>query len=226
MAFSTADVRSFMARAFSAGEIETLCFDHFPDVYNLFTPEMTKSDKIQHLIEYCVRRERAADLLVALQGQLPDQVRAVFGSAPFPAQFEPDGARSEPPAPSVETHAALLGRLVAAQQSALRTYIGLAVGLVLAGIVVGVGGALVVGPQVPPELSGFVPLGSGFGGLFIASLSLLQIREIVTRRDRLGIFAALQSQVALLAARGSVDAPTWERIDSLVWQAVAKTAAG
>jgi len=60
---NTATVRALLNDAFSDGELTTLCFDHYPAVYDQFSSGMSKADKIQRLIEHCARRGQMAELL-------------------------------------------------------------------------------------------------------------------------------------------------------------------
>lgn len=68
---STRDLRQFLNQYFSDEELESLCFDHFPEVAQNFGAGMTKNRKAIELIGYCERRGRLADLYVVLQKQRP-----------------------------------------------------------------------------------------------------------------------------------------------------------
>jgi hypothetical protein len=62
---STAAIRNLLTAAFNDDDLTILCFDHFRPVYEQFSAGMTKSQKIQLLIEYC-GRNRSFDQLLAL----------------------------------------------------------------------------------------------------------------------------------------------------------------
>jgi hypothetical protein len=61
--------------AFSDEELATLCFDHFRQVYEDFATGMSKGQKIQHLLDYCIRHEQVEALLAAVQKANPVQYR-------------------------------------------------------------------------------------------------------------------------------------------------------
>ncbi len=55
MEWNTEAMRELLSAAFSDEEITTLCFDHFRAVYEDFSSGMSKSAKIQRLVEHCDR---------------------------------------------------------------------------------------------------------------------------------------------------------------------------
>jgi hypothetical protein len=77
--WDTAAIRDLLGAAFSDEELTTLCFDHFPAVYEEFAGGMSKRQKIQRLIDYCVRQERVETLLAVVERRNPAQY----------ARFEP-----------------------------------------------------------------------------------------------------------------------------------------
>ena len=81
MAYETVQIRQFLKDAFSDEELTTLCFDHFRDVYESFSAGMTKTQKIQLLIEHCQRRGTMTDLVVVLAQTRQTQFRQFFGGA-------------------------------------------------------------------------------------------------------------------------------------------------
>lgn len=52
---------------FSDEELETLCFDYFPEVAADFGGGMSKNRKVIALIGHCERRDRLPDLAAALE---------------------------------------------------------------------------------------------------------------------------------------------------------------
>ena len=76
---STANIRKFLTECFSDEELTTLCFDYFRDVYEEFARGMTKGEKIQLLLDRCVRREAMPNLLAALHIERTAQYEARFG---------------------------------------------------------------------------------------------------------------------------------------------------
>ncbi len=59
--------RQLVVEALSDSDLQTLCFDHFPEVYDRFTSSMTRDAKILQLLDHCKRRD--------LWGELADGVR-------------------------------------------------------------------------------------------------------------------------------------------------------
>lgn len=63
---TNAELRQFIVNFFSDDELETLCFDTFPEVAADFGNKMTKNDKAKSLIGYCERHGRLEALCVVL----------------------------------------------------------------------------------------------------------------------------------------------------------------
>ncbi len=82
MDYNTADIRQFLIEAFSDEELMTLCSDHYHDVYNTFASGMTKTYKIQLLIEHCQHREIIHDLLKTMYRARPEQYVRRFPQVP------------------------------------------------------------------------------------------------------------------------------------------------
>ena len=66
-------IRELLTVAFDDEEIRTLCFDHFPAVYEDFSSGMSKRDKTQRLIEYCERHQAQEQLLAEVRRRNPSQ---------------------------------------------------------------------------------------------------------------------------------------------------------
>jgi hypothetical protein len=60
-------IRELLAEAFSSGEISTLAFDLFHEVYADFTTGMTRSQKIEMVVDTAVRRGMIPELLAYVQ---------------------------------------------------------------------------------------------------------------------------------------------------------------
>lgn len=71
--WNTAAIRELLTAAFDDEEIRTLCFDHFPPVYEDFASGMGKRDMIQRLVEHCVRKQRMQELLALVEKKNPVQ---------------------------------------------------------------------------------------------------------------------------------------------------------
>ena len=82
MTIDNAALRQFILQSFSDEELETLCFDYFPEVQQNFTGGMTKNRKALLLIGYCETRGRLADLYGALVRERETGWNRAFGTAP------------------------------------------------------------------------------------------------------------------------------------------------
>ena len=61
--YNTAALREWITASLDDGEVTTLCFDYFTAVYNDLASGMTRSQKIQRLIEHCVKHDRIPELI-------------------------------------------------------------------------------------------------------------------------------------------------------------------
>lgn len=71
--FNTAAIRQLLFEAFSDEEINTFCFDYFLPLYQNFAQGMSKSDKIQQLLDYCARHGELERLLLLVKEENPYQ---------------------------------------------------------------------------------------------------------------------------------------------------------
>ena len=69
--YDTEAIRELLTDSFSAAELDNLCFDHFREVYEQYTPEMDRPARIQRLIEYCDRRGQFEKLLDVIEKVRP-----------------------------------------------------------------------------------------------------------------------------------------------------------
>ena len=69
----TAAIRRLLFDAFSDEELMTFCFDHFQSIYQDFVSGMSKSEKIQRLLDYCARHGQFERLLDLVREQNPYQ---------------------------------------------------------------------------------------------------------------------------------------------------------
>lgn len=123
------------------------------------------------------------------------------------------------PTISTITDAALLDQLITNQQGAIRSYLGFAVGLVLSGLIVTALGFVVPGAWIAAAIKPWV----GMGGIFIASLSVLQFKEVLSRKEKVGLFATMKNRLAVMQHDPEYTAVR-ERIDKLVWQVIERAA--
>jgi hypothetical protein len=59
----SAAIRDLLSATFSDGELTTLCFDYFHSVYENFGTGMGKGQKIQLLLDHCVRQQQVGELV-------------------------------------------------------------------------------------------------------------------------------------------------------------------
>ena len=64
---TTAHIRLVLLKSFRDEELTALCFDYFRDVFDTIAYGTTKEQKVQLLIEHCVRRELIPKLFPAIQ---------------------------------------------------------------------------------------------------------------------------------------------------------------
>jgi hypothetical protein len=76
---STATVRALLNEALTDQELDALCFDHFRPVYDGFSSGMGKGQKVQYLIEHCVRHDELPRLLDLLHRINPTQYDRFLG---------------------------------------------------------------------------------------------------------------------------------------------------
>jgi formylglycine-generating enzyme len=96
MPANIADIRPYLASAYSDEELITLCADYFRDVYDNFAAGMTKTAKIQLLLDHCQRRELVPNLLAALERDRPDQYGKRFAQAVVEPSTEQQSPKRNP----------------------------------------------------------------------------------------------------------------------------------
>ncbi len=72
-AWDTGAIRQLLTAALDDEGLTTLCFDHFRVVYEDFSSGMSKGDKVQKLLDYCVRHEQTEALLEQIKQRNPTQ---------------------------------------------------------------------------------------------------------------------------------------------------------
>ena len=71
--WNTATVRDLLSAAFSDEELVTFCFDYFPAVYEDLGGGMGKGQKVQRLLEHCLRRGQMEELFARVRTCNPSQ---------------------------------------------------------------------------------------------------------------------------------------------------------
>ncbi|MBI1879122.1 MAG: ATP-binding protein [Chloroflexi bacterium] len=69
----SAVVRKLIKAAFDEEELTTLCYDYFRSVFDKFSTGMTKSQKIQHLLDFANRYDQMEKLLALIEQLNPTQ---------------------------------------------------------------------------------------------------------------------------------------------------------
>lgn len=93
---SISNIRKLLVETFDDEELTILAFDHFQEVYNRYSSGMTKTAKIQRLLEYCERRNQLTDLFNLIQRERPGYLQRDV--APFslrPTTSDPQSAPDE-----------------------------------------------------------------------------------------------------------------------------------
>ena len=68
-----AEIREIVNRKYDDPELDALCLDHFPEVYDKFTRGMRKDEKINLLLDYCRRDSERGDKLLRLVRKSPEE---------------------------------------------------------------------------------------------------------------------------------------------------------
>jgi hypothetical protein len=219
---STADVRRLLTETFTDQEFEAFCFDYFPQVQTDFSAGMSKGERIQSLLEYCERRNAGSDLVELLRAVRPAELALYLDgvSEPLHGRVAPLPG-SVPGSGLVSVDSALLDQLIRNHRHAIRYHSVFAVGILLLGLALVAGAYLVFGHLLVSTVKQLAAL----GGVFICSLSLLQFKEVVSRKEKASIFEAIQANLNDLQERQvTLDFATNRRIEGLLWKAVEETA--
>jgi hypothetical protein len=125
---------------------------------------------------------------------------------------------------SIDPNELYLDQLIGNQERAIRYYVFFAVGLACLGIGVMVFAALISSRILADAFKALF----GLGGAFVSSLSAIQIKEILLRREKIGTFQLLKSRLDEtpegVDAGEDEDQEIQDKIDELLWQIVEKTA--
>jgi len=75
MPYNRAILRELLAAAFSDSDLKTFCSDHFADVYNNFTDEQGRDDRILDLLDYVEKRSNFQDLAALIKTANPERYK-------------------------------------------------------------------------------------------------------------------------------------------------------
>lgn len=114
---------------------------------------------------------------------------------------------------------AFLDQLILNQRRAVRYYLIFAASMVILGFLIILGTFLWSAMLQTDILKALL----GLGGAFISTLSAIPIKELLSRKEKIGIFQALRPHLGIL---DSLEASEKQRVENLIWQAIEKTALG
>ena len=85
--YNTSKIRSFLERYFDDGDIVSLCFDNFREVYDAFGTLWSKPQRIQQLLGFCRNHDEFDRLLMLLRQERPKPYRLFFGDLKTEIRF-------------------------------------------------------------------------------------------------------------------------------------------
>ena len=111
-----------------------------------------------------------------------------------------------------------IDNLILIQKSAIRLHIWFALGIFAFGIILFILGNVIMTNEVVKSII-------NIGGAFISTLSSFPIREIINRKDKIGIFIILKNQLNNINKyKNDVKQDQKQKIVNLVWEILNKTA--
>ena len=90
---TNAEIRQFISKYFSESELDTFCFDYFPEVMGDFASEMPLNKPVMRVIGYCEWRDLAKNLLVNLQKERPEPYKQTFSTRPVALPSAPQSTK-------------------------------------------------------------------------------------------------------------------------------------
>ena len=78
-AYNLSTLRELLNAAFGDEDLTALCFDRFPAVHDNFSAGMSKGQKIQQLLDFCLRHEQLSVLVAEIQTRNPAQFKRYEG---------------------------------------------------------------------------------------------------------------------------------------------------
>ncbi len=116
---------------------------------------------------------------------------------------------------------AFVDQLIQNQHRTIRYYLCFAVALVTLGMLVLVFGSRASGWLTTDAARAAVQIGGGF----VSTLGTIPIKELIARREKLGIFETIKMRLQTLrAGQDDVSEAERQRIDDLLWQVIERTA--
>lgn len=115
-----------------------------------------------------------------------------------------------------------LDQIINNHRCAIRYYLLFAIGIFALGV------AVIITAFLWPEIiieEGFKTLLT-IGGGFVSSLSALQLKEILSRKEKVGVLEKVKMRMQKLKEGGNVGQTERARIEELLWKIVEKAAMG
>lgn len=118
-------------------------------------------------------------------------------------------------------HESLITQIIDNHRRAIRWHVVLSAGIVALGVVIIVT-ALVWQPFLEAGLNPLLSIGGGF----VASLSTFQLKEILSRKEKVGILATLKDRLGQAEESAGASPEDRARIEHMFWELIKKTATG
>lgn len=120
-------------------------------------------------------------------------------------------------------HQLFVEQMIANQQRAIRYYFLTTTCLVILGLIIVAISFLSSAKLVPDDFKGLL----GLGGAFVSTLSAFPVKEMLSRKEKVGIYKTLELQVAGSKHKHTAgDEAQRKRAEELIWKVVEKTALG
>jgi hypothetical protein len=225
MGFTSSEVRKFLLDSFSDEEIESFCFDHFPEAQHEFSTGMPQGEKVSRLLEHVQRRGLIRYLFVALQKERPDQSYALFGSA-IPDNVDQLFMAVEPtqdPGRTLSTYTTYTEQMERLHARHVRSSLTIAIPVVGFGLLVAVISQLSLGYPILQNNR----MALSIAGFFVSSLSVIQFVEVVQHKQKVDLCENARLVLTnIRQAYQSGDVSGGTQLEQLLQQLMGKIAIG
>ncbi len=114
-----------------------------------------------------------------------------------------------------------LDNLISSQRSAIKYYLLFAIGIFILGVVVIIISVALPGEQIAEGIKTLLSIGGGF----VSSLSGFQIKEIIQRKEKIGVFNLIKNQLLVnIKDDSNRDPEEVKRLKEIMWKTLEKTA--
>ena len=118
--------------------------------------------------------------------------------------------------------ASFLDQIIRSHRSAIRYYLLFAIGIFAVGVAVVIGAFLWPWPLIEGGIKSLLSIGGGF----VSSLSAFQLKEILSRKEKVQVLETVRVRMHKLEEEELIDEGERTRIEELLWKLVEKTAMG